>query len=412
MLHRWKHGYSSSVQPRLKDVAELAGVSIKTVSNVVNGYPFVKPETRERVERAIAELNYRPNLTARNLRQGRSGVIALAVPDLDIPYFAELATNVITAADRHGWTVLIDQTQGDRAKERLVVSGIRAHLIDGLLFSPLALTAADLAQRADHTPMVLLGERIGRRRTAYDHVCIDNVAAAQEATSHLTGLGRRRIAAIGARQAASGATARLRLRGYRQALAAAGLAEDPALVVPVDAFHRADGARAMAELLDSGAGPDAVFCFNDTLALGALRTLLSRGVRVPDDIALFGFDDIEDGRFSTPSLSTIAPDRAGIAQTAVDLLAGFLAGPAPDRRPQEVCASHTLIARESTLGVQAQSAAGSSSTERTVASAAPSSGPRLPSSDTVSASGSHSRTVTRAASSRRIGGTSHSPSSA
>ncbi|MFD2351672.1 LacI family DNA-binding transcriptional regulator [Nonomuraea ferruginea] len=149
------------MQPRLKDVAALAGVSIKTVSNVVNGYPFVKPETRERVERAIAELNYRPNLTARNLRQGRSGVIALAVPDLDIPYFAELATNVITAADRHGWTVLIDQTQGDRAKERLVVSGIRAHLIDGLLFSPLALTAADLAQRADHTPMVLLGERIG-----------------------------------------------------------------------------------------------------------------------------------------------------------------------------------------------------------------------------------------------------------
>src|SRR5690606_31910830 len=341
--------------PRLKDVAELAGVSIKTVSNVLNGYPFVRPETRERVERAIAEPNYRPNLTARHLRQRRSAVTPLAVPDLDIPYFAELAGHVINAADRHGWTVLIDQTQGERDKERLVVSGIRAHLIDGLLFSPLALTAADLAQRADHTPMVLLGERIGTRRTPYDHVGIDNVAAAGEATAHLAGLGRRRIAAIGARRAASGATARLRLRGYRRALSQAGLPDDPSLVVPVDAFHRADGARAMAELLDSGAEPDAVFCFNDTLALGALRTLLSRGVRVPDDIALFGFDDIEDGRFSTPSLSTIAPDREAIAGTAVDLLAGLLAGPDPGRRPQEVCASHTLIARESTLGFQAQS---------------------------------------------------------
>ncbi|WP_336208874.1 LacI family DNA-binding transcriptional regulator [Nonomuraea sp. LPB2021202275-12-8] len=338
------------MQPRLKDVAELAGVSIKTVSNVVNGYQFVKQETRTRVEQAIAELNYRPNLTARNLRQGRSGVIALAVPDLDIPYFAELATNVITAADRHGWTVLIDQTQGERAKERLVVAGIRAHLIDGLLFSPLALTAADLAARDDRTPLVLLGERIGRERTPYDHVGIDNVSAALQGTAHLAALGRRRIAAIGARRAASGATARLRLRGYRKALAGAGLAEDPTLVSHVEAFHRADGARAMAALLDSGASPDAVFCFNDTLALGALRTLLSRGVRVPDDIALFGFDDIEDGRFSTPSLSTIAPDRQGIAQTAVDLLAERLSAAVPERAPQEVCASHELIARESTLG--------------------------------------------------------------
>ncbi len=328
-------------------MAERAGVSIKTVSNVVNGYEFVKPETRARVEQAIADLNYRPNLSARNLRSGRSGVIALAVPDLDIPYFAELATHVITAADRHGWTVLIDQTQAERSRERVVVSGIRAHLIDGLLFSPLALTGSDLAQRADVTPMVLLGERVGR--APYDHVGIDNVVAARQATTHLAELGRRRIAAIGARRAASGATARLRLRGYRQALAEAGLEENPALVAHVQAYHRADGARAMAALLDSGAAPDAVFCMNDTLALGAMRTLLARGVRVPEDVALFGFDDIEDGRFSTPSLSTMSPDKQGIAETAVELLARRLSAGAAGR-PEEVCASHRLVARESTLG--------------------------------------------------------------
>ncbi|MBO3748503.1 LacI family DNA-binding transcriptional regulator [Streptosporangiaceae bacterium NEAU-GS5] len=333
------------MQPRLKDVAERAGVSIKTVSNVVNGYPHVSPETRLRVEAAIAELRYRPNLSARNLRQGRSGVIALALPDLAIPYFAELATRVIAAADQRGWTVLIDQTQGDRAKERLVVSGIRAHLIDGLLFSPLALTGGDLAARVDSTPMVLLGERVGR--SPYDHVAVDNVAAAEEATAHLVQLGRRRIAAIGAQKAAAGVTARLRLRGFRHALAKAGLTEHA--VAHVAAFHRADGATAMAGLLTgSPAGPpDAVFCFNDTLALGALRTLLARGIRVPDDIALIGFDDIEDGRYATPALTTVAPDKSQIADVAVDLLASRLSGTAA--QPKELVAGHRLIVRESTL---------------------------------------------------------------
>ncbi|MEV5447730.1 LacI family DNA-binding transcriptional regulator, partial [Streptomyces sp. NPDC052644] len=97
---------------RLKDVAERAGVSVKTVSNVVNGYQHVRPDTRARVEAAIAELRYRPNLSARNLRKGRTGVIALAVPELDVPYFAELARHVVAAAADHGWTVLIDQTGG------------------------------------------------------------------------------------------------------------------------------------------------------------------------------------------------------------------------------------------------------------------------------------------------------------
>ncbi|MFI7145190.1 LacI family DNA-binding transcriptional regulator [Nonomuraea sp. NPDC050022] len=333
------------VRPRLKDVAELAGVSIKTVSNVVNDYPHVSGETRARVEAAIAELSYRPNLSARSLRQGRSGVVALAVPDLDNPYFAELATNVIEAADRRGWTVLIDQTQGDRAKERVVISGIRDHLIDGLLFSPLALTGKDLAGRDERTPMVLLGERIGMGRSPYDHVGIDNVAAARAATLHLAERGARRIAAIGVQRTAVAATGRLRLKGYQRALAEAGFPADPSLVAPVARWGRADGAEAMSRLLDSGA-PDAVFCFNDTLALGALRTLLKRGYEVPGGVMVMGFDDIQDGRFATPTLSTVAPDKAQIAQAAVDLLAERLSG--GTEKAHEVCVPHRLAFREST----------------------------------------------------------------
>ncbi|MFI6502894.1 LacI family DNA-binding transcriptional regulator [Nonomuraea typhae] len=332
------------MRPRLKDVAEHAGVSIKTVSNVVNGYPHVRPDTRARVEAAIAELRYQPNLSARNLRSGRSGVIALAVPDLSIPYFSELATKVIEVADLRGWTVLIDQTQGERDKEQLVMSGIRAQLIDGMLFSPLALTPEDVRARTDQTPMVLLGERVGGG--TLDHIAVDNVTAAHLATTHLIGLGRRRIAAIGAQRAARAATAEQRLRGFRQALSDAGMAEHA--VAGVSDYHRADGAEAMAGLLTHNP-PDAVFCFNDTLALGALRTLLSRGLRVPQDVALIGFDDIEDGRFSTPTLTTIAPDKAHIAEAAVGRLAARLAATGHEP-PQDLCAPHRLIVRESTAG--------------------------------------------------------------
>jgi DNA-binding LacI/PurR family transcriptional regulator len=332
---------------RLKDVAELAGVSVKTVSNVVNGYVHVTPEMRARVQRAIEALNYRPNIAARGLRSGRSGVIAFAVPELDMPYFAELARLVVSRAERLGYTVLIDQTEGERDRERLVAAGIRSHLVDGVLFSPLALATTDLRDRTDQTPLVLLGERV--YKGPVDHVGIDNVRAARDATAHLIGQGRRRIAAIGAQRGAAAATARLRLSGYRNALTEAGLPVDEGLVIPARAFHRGEGAAAMAALLERPDPPDGVFCFNDPLALGALRCLLTRGLRVPQDVAVIGFDDTEDGQYSSPSLSTIAPDKQSIAELAVELLVRRIQG-ADAPAPQRLTAGYTLIPRESTLG--------------------------------------------------------------
>lgn len=332
----------------IKDVAKRAGVSVKTVSNVVNDYEHVTDGTRARVRRAIEELNYRPNVSARNLRRARSGIIALAVPELDEGYFSELARLVIAAAGAESWTVLVDQTTGSREREALVTEGIRTQLIDGLIFSPLATGREDLQNRRDRTPLVLLGERIFDGPA--DHVAVDNVAAARAATEHLLELGRRRVAAIGRKsEAVVPATGRLRLEGYRQALAAAGLAYDDRLAATAERYGRADGARAMAALLELDDPPDAVFCFTDLLALGALRTLLERGVRVPEDVALIGFDDIEDGRFSTPTLSTVSPAKEQIARLAVEFLLSRIAGGA-DIPPREVTADHTLLARESTLG--------------------------------------------------------------
>jgi len=330
----------------LRDVASRAGVSIKTVSNVVNGYAHVSEATRLRVQEALDALRYRPNLNARSLRGGRSGLIALAVPELDSPYFAELSRHVVRAAEAHGWTVLIDQTDGLAEREQVVLDGIRAHLIDGVIFSPLASGVPELTARRDTTPMVLLGERVGDGPA--DHVAIDNVAAAQAAVSHLAGLGRVRIGAIGEQRRRSAGTARLRSRGYAAALRAGGLAHDPDLVRATDSYHRADGAAAMTELLALPSPPDAVFCYNDLMALGALRTMHERGVRVPDDIALMGFDDIEEGRYSTPTLSTVRPDKAAIAQAAVDLLAQRLDGrtAAP---PRGVRVPFAIVARQTTV---------------------------------------------------------------
>lgn len=207
--------------------------------------------------------------------------------------------------------------------------------------------AAELQRRQDSTPLVLLGERVADG--PLDHVAIDNIAAARDATAHLLQLGRTRVAALGDQPQPISQTAHLRRRGYVQAVTQAGLAVDEALIAPVERYHRADGARAMNALLDLPEPPDAVLCFNDLLALGALRALNQRGVDVPGQVAVMGWDDIEDGRFSNPTLSTVRPDKQQIATTAVDMLAHRLAG-GLDNPPREVVASYDLVVRESTGG--------------------------------------------------------------
>jgi LacI family transcriptional regulator, repressor for deo operon, udp, cdd, tsx, nupC, and nupG len=328
----------------LKDVAELAGVSVKTVSNVVNGYTFVRPENERRVREALAVTGYRPNVGARNLRRGRTGFIALMVPELSIPYFGELAGGVITAAHSHDWSVLIEQTQGLRESERATLASLGPHMVDGAIISPEALEKADFTQHASGVPIVLLGEHA--LDVPIDHVGIDNVRAAQAAVRHLISMGRRRIAVIG--QNPSRGTATQRLAGYRDALAEAGLPQPDELVATAMRYHHSDGAEAMTRLLKLPEPPDAVFCFNDMLALGAVRAAAERGFHVPQDIAVVGFDNAEHSAYSLPSLTTIAPDKTALALAAVErvhIRAGGDASP-----PEDVQIPFTLEIRESTTG--------------------------------------------------------------
>ncbi|KQR24163.1 LacI family transcriptional regulator [Agreia sp. Leaf335] len=337
-----------STVPTIHDVARAAGVSIKTVSNVLNDNPKVGPETRARIRQLIDELGYRPNLSARGLRSGKTSVIALAVPSLRENYFAELADSVIRAAARRGLRVVIEQTNGDRELEIEALSGGELRFIDGLLFSPAQLGQKDVDLLATRGPVVLLGERIFGGPT--DHVTMHNSSSSRAAVEHLLSLGRTRIALIGApvESEDNASSASLREQGYLRALDDANIANDDRLIVREAHWGRESGAAAIRSLRRSGVEFDAVFALNDTLALGALRALGEAGLRVPDDVAVIGFDNIDEGRFSSPSLTTVDPGRLEIAETAVDLLVERIQEKG-DRMPaRTIKAGFSIVAREST----------------------------------------------------------------
>jgi DNA-binding LacI/PurR family transcriptional regulator len=241
--------------------------------------------------------------------------------------------------------VVIEQFENDRERELSLLRGPRSLMVDGILYSVLALGEDDTHLLAEvKTPMVLLGERIFNG--PFDHVTMQNTEGVKAATEHLLSLGRRRVIAMGAHRDEVIGSASLRLTGYRQALEDAGVAYDERLVVEVGGWFRSTGARAMARVLQSGLGFDGVVAFNDAMAFGAMRSLQEAGVRVPDDVAVIGFDDLDETRYSLPTLSSINPGRDEIAAVALDLLRARIADGAHPVR--EHLSAFELVAREST----------------------------------------------------------------
>ncbi|MEV4659685.1 LacI family DNA-binding transcriptional regulator [Micromonospora sp. NPDC049301] len=328
----------------LKDVARLAGVSVKTVSNVVNGYPHVSPEVRGRVEAAVAQLGYRPNVFARTLRTGRTGVLALVLPDSDVPYANDLAREVVRAAGSRGYRVVIEQAGPDDGRAAPALADARAMPVDGVLVTaPVAPAGLVEALAAAGRPVVLVG---GEARDGHcDRVTVDVARAAEDAVGHLLRAGRRRIAAIGAYPMESDATAP-RTAGHHRALRRAGLAPVPGHPLPASRHRRADGYRAAHALLAQPDRPDAIFCYSDPLAIGAMRAAFDAGLRVPADVAVMGIGDIEEGRYSRPTLSTVCIDTGFLAREAVARVTARI--DRPDAAVAVVTAPHTVLPREST----------------------------------------------------------------
>lgn len=324
------------------DVARHAGVGRRTVSHVVTGFPHVSNDVRERVLRSIEVLGYVPNRAARQLRTGRSGVIALMVPELGVGYFGELGNLIIEEVATRGLGTVVAQTRGSRTRELAEMERIIALQPEGLIVSPLGLTKKDLESLTSRTRLAVIGEHFVDSDEG--SIAVDNVSASREMVEHLLNSGRRHIVFVGA-AGVEPQFNRMRREGYSQAMENAGL--DANLDIQIDGFTADDGyvcGDQVARSVATGTPIDAVYCVTDEVALGFIRALHDARIRVPDDIAVAAFDDIVEGRFSTPRLTTVAPDKAAIAHLAVNSVLGGSTTPSPVK--------YSLKLRESTEGVQ------------------------------------------------------------
>ncbi|MBR8740369.1 LacI family DNA-binding transcriptional regulator [Nocardiopsis sp. MG754419] len=306
----------------IKDVAETAGLSVATVSRVLNGHPSVSDGARERVLAATEALGYRPNVVARSLRTDRTGTIGLVISDVLNPYFTELARAVEEEARTLGYSVIIGNADERADLEDHHVRGLLERRIDGLLISPAdGRSPMTLEAAAGPTPVVFVDRWIPG--TDVPVVRSDGRGAIADLVDHLHALGHRGLAIITGPTATT--TGRERVDAFRAGLAAHGLTLREEYVGRGD-FQAESGRRATERFLDLPEPPDVVFATDNLMALGALDAIGARGLRVPDDVALAAFDDIPWFSHTDPPITTIAQPTAELGRVAVRALADLIAG--------------------------------------------------------------------------------------
>jgi LacI family transcriptional regulator len=339
----------------IKEVALKAGVSIATVSRVLNDKGPVAEATRSRILEAIERLRYVPHGAARSLITNQTDTIGVLLPDLYGEFFSEVIRGIDQAARRSGLHVLISGFHSDRAEIEAVLRALRGR-VDGLIVLSPDVDAQTLRRNLPETlPVVLLNTRIDRQMPQaqgavnalnFDAINTDNHGGALAMVRHLAALGHRRIALI--RGPEENADARERLRGYRDALRALGVAAAESLELSGD-FSEESGYRAGQRLLTLNPRPTAVFAANDSMAIGCLFALRAAGVRVPDDVALAGFDDIPIARYLSPSLSSVHVPIAELGTRAMERLLHAVENKNEHERRRETVAT-TLVVRGSCGG--------------------------------------------------------------
>jgi LacI family transcriptional regulator len=337
--------------PGIKDVAARAGVSVGTVSNVLNGRQSVGSATRERVERAIAELGFVRNESARQLRAGRSRTLAYVLLDATNPFFTDVARGVEEAARQAGLALYLCNSDQDAAREDDYLELLLEQRVRGVLVTPVDPGGARLAELpARRVPVVLL-DRAEHGGFSGCSVSVDDVEGGDLATTHLLELGHRRLAFVGGPPGI--VQVRDRLQGSRRALDAAGLPADTLIEITTGSLTVSEGRRAGEVLLGlpTRRRPTAVFCANDLLALGLLQQLAQCGIGVPDDVAIVGYDDIEFAAAATVPLTSVRQPRHLLGRTGAELLLeedAALQSNAPHHHRQ-VRFNPELVVRESTL---------------------------------------------------------------
>ena len=324
----------------IRDVARAAGVSNATVSQVVNGSRPVAEATRLRIEQVIAELGYRPNTFARALKTLRSQLVGVVLPDLSNPFYPTLVRGVQDELGLHGYHAVIVNTEAERAQELELVAELVARQVDGLVLTTFTLSDADYAGiAAKGVPFVVVGQTAN-----FDHAHTSDYAAAFEMTSYLLEQGYGSVAHLAGPAGIGIGPAAPRLAGYRAAMRKRGLRGPAAPVVRGD-FTVAGGNKAMLQLLESEPRPRAVFCANDLMALGAIEAARTAGLRVPEDLAVAGFDDIDAASLVRPSLTTVQNSGRELGAKAAGLLLDRMRG--ADGPPVEVKVTFTLKKRDS-----------------------------------------------------------------
>lgn len=338
---QWSRKDNRMGRATVQDVAKTAGVSVGTVSRVLNKSPAVSESSKEKVNAAIRQLNYRPLASARDLRRDRTMRILALAKNLNSPIISEAFRGVGDAAALSGYVSLIAPTSGDLVREDQLVDMLRNGSVDGLiLFSP-TMPDEHVNDLAEQLSVVQVCE-VADSEAAFG-VSIDDRQAALDITRHLIATGGRRLAMIGNRAARSG---RLREEGFRLAAAEAGLPVDRSLFAEED-FDFHTGRSLTRKLLAMDPLPDAVFCGSDTVAAGCVREITDAGLRVPEDIAVAGFDDSVQAEMCVPELTTIRQPAYDMGRLAFKELLARMTGAGEHRRGRTFL-PHELVVREST----------------------------------------------------------------
>jgi len=333
--------YSGQRPASIKDIARLAGVSHSTVSRALHNSPLVQSETLEAIQRIARDVGYRASAVARGLVTRKTRTIGVVVTTVTDPWVGEVLSAIELAANDHGYAVFLADSNADPAREKSVVQSFAERRVDGIVVTSSRVGALHTPMLSElMVPIVLINNQ---HPGEFVHsVMIENLQASRTATGHLTGLGHRRIGYVGDRFGHHSDAERF--AGYREALEAAGAPFLPELVVHGDGKPEG-GTAAVNQLLDLPEPPTAVFCYNDMTALGALRAIRGRGLGVPADISLVGFDDLFFASYTQPPLTTVRQPRRKMGRMALESLLKLMSGKEP---AETIKVPAELIVREST----------------------------------------------------------------
>jgi LacI family transcriptional regulator len=327
--------------PTIRDVAHAAGVSPATVSRVLNDAEYISATTRAKVERAIEELGYVPNVVARGLRSRKSHILGLIISDITNPFWTTVVHAIESVAQQHGFSILLYNTDENLDKQRRYVEIACAQQVDGVIIAPFDTDASRLSRlREQGIPTVVIDRRV--EGWEVDTVRCDSISAARAMTHHLIGLGHTRIAMLSGPVSTS--TAYERVVGYCIALSEAGIPIDKRLI-RFGEYRVTSGETMAAEVLDQGLEPGAVFAANNVIAIGVIQALAARGLCIPQDVAVVCFDDVRNVSQLFPFLTVNAFPADEMGRQATELLLSRLRDDAHDGQHYVLLPARLIVRR-------------------------------------------------------------------